>query len=85
MSRGPKATPPVLLPDGRWVVSRRTAAQLGHRHIDDVIEELSDPSKPFYCEVACFVKTRAVLLDLDVVERWNAQKNRRKPLPLGPE
>lgn len=80
MSRGQAHPEPRRLADGRILVTRQVVAQLGHRHVDFVRREVPP--------VACDVRTRAVLLDLDQAEeilggRPHARTERL--VPQGPQ
>lgn len=80
MSRGQPHPEPRRLDDGRILVTRQVVAQLGHRHVN-YVRRLVEP-------VACDVRTRAALLDLDQAEAILAEHDRRHPerlVPLGPE
>lgn len=61
---------------GRILITRQHAAELGHRHIDHV-RKLVPP-------VACDVRTRVVLLDLDDVEHALGRREHRNPARLQP-
>lgn len=78
MSRGQPHPEPRRLDDGRILVTRHIVAQLGHRHVNYVRREIPP--------VACDVRTRAVLLDLDQAEQILGTREHHRPLvPLGLE
>lgn len=78
MSRGQPHPEPRRLDDGRILVTRQMVAQLGQRHINYVRREVP--------AVACDVRTRAVLLDLDQAEEiLGSRQHHRDLMPLGPE
>jgi hypothetical protein len=80
VSRGQPHPEPRRLDDGRILVTRHVVAQLGHRHINYVRREIPP--------VACDVRTRAALLDLDQAEAILAGRQHLRPerlVPLRPE
>lgn len=76
MSRGQPHPEPRRLDDGRWLVTRHVVAHLAHRHVNYVRREIPP--------VACDVRTRAVLLDLDQAEEILAGRQHHRPERLVP-
>ncbi len=80
MSRGQPHPEPRRDDTGRVLVSRQLVARLGHRHVNYVRREVP--------AVACDVRTRAALLDLDQAEDILGTRPHARPdrlVPLGPE
>lgn len=85
------------LPDGRWLVTRKGAAQLADRHVDHV-RKLCEAQRRRWeagdrgpdeqpIEVLCTVRPRMVLLDVDaltevIAGRPFADWKRRRPLEV---
>lgn len=80
MSRGQPHPEPRRLPDGRILVTRQVVAAIAHRHVNHV-RRLVPP-------VACDVRTRAALVDLDDAEEILGTRphlDRGRLVPVGPE